>query len=93
MAVWHSNKQTLFKFPWVISELSTIPLGVFDGGKSFNDTSITKLEMRRRLVLICKFATNARPSRGNLRQVFGFLSGGRVDSEWHQASNCGDVDL
>ncbi|KAF3442974.1 hypothetical protein FNV43_RR16892 [Rhamnella rubrinervis] len=55
--------------------------GVFDGGKSFNNTRITKLEMRRRLVLICKFATNARPSRGNLRQVFGFLSGGRFDSE------------
>ncbi|XP_062149162.1 tRNA A64-2'-O-ribosylphosphate transferase isoform X2 [Alnus glutinosa] len=55
--------------------------GTFDNGKSFNETCITKLEMRRRLVYICKFATNARPSRGNLRQVFGFLSGGRVSSD------------
>ncbi|CAK9326670.1 unnamed protein product [Citrullus colocynthis] len=53
--------------------------GTFDCGKSFNNTCITKLEMRRRLVYICKFATNARPSRGNLRQVFNFLSGGRTD--------------
>uniref|UniRef100_A0A0A9GCP6 Rit1 DUSP-like domain-containing protein n=1 Tax=Arundo donax TaxID=35708 RepID=A0A0A9GCP6_ARUDO len=30
--------------------------------------------MRKRLVFICKFAVNARPSRGNLRQVYGFLS-------------------
>nr|XP_019705096.1 tRNA A64-2'-O-ribosylphosphate transferase isoform X2 [Elaeis guineensis] len=48
--------------------------GSFDGGKSFMHANITKWEMRRRLVLICKFAINARPSRGNLRQVFGFLS-------------------
>lgn len=53
--------------------------GTFDDGKSFNQTRITKLEMRRRLVFICKFATNARPSRGNLKQVFSFLSGGSVD--------------
>lgn len=53
--------------------------GTFDCGKSFYNTRITKLEMRRRLVYICKFATNARPSRGNLRQVFNFLSGGRTD--------------
>ncbi|XP_050940848.1 uncharacterized protein C3F10.06c isoform X2 [Cucumis melo] len=53
--------------------------GTFDCGKSFDNTHITKLEMRRRLVYICKFATNARPSRGNLRQVFNFLSGGRTD--------------
>ena len=56
-------------------------LGTFDNGKSFNETCMTKWEMRRRLVYICKFATNARPSRGNLKQVFGFLSGGRVGSE------------
>ncbi|WCJ42578.1 initiator tRNA phosphoribosyl transferase family protein [Euphorbia peplus] len=49
--------------------------GIFDDGKSFSDTNITKLEMRRRLVFICKFAVNARPSRGNLKQVFAFLSG------------------
>lgn len=54
--------------------------GTFDNGKSFNDTHITKWEMRRRLVYICKFAPNARPSRGNLKQVFSFLSGGRNNS-------------
>ncbi|XP_038985247.1 uncharacterized protein C3F10.06c isoform X2 [Phoenix dactylifera] len=48
--------------------------GSFDGGKYFMHTNITKWEMRRRLVLICKYAINARPSRGNLKQVFGFLS-------------------
>ncbi|KAK0571323.1 hypothetical protein LWI29_014173 [Acer saccharum] len=53
--------------------------GIFDDGKIFNETCITKLEMRRRLIFICKFATSARPSRGNLRQVFNFLGGGRVD--------------
>ncbi|KNA20902.1 hypothetical protein SOVF_048150 [Spinacia oleracea] len=55
--------------------------GSFDDGKSFKDTEITKQEMRRRLVFICKFSTNARPSRGNLRQVFGFLTSGT-------SSNC-----
>lgn len=54
--------------------------GTFDDGKCFNETCITKLEMRRRLVFICQFATNARPSRGNLKQVFSFLSGGRLGS-------------
>nr|AKM76541.1 initiator tRNA phosphoribosyl transferase family protein [Hypseocharis bilobata] len=54
--------------------------GTFDDGKSFSETHITKWEMRRRLVFICKFAIKARPSRGNLRQVFSFLSGGRVSS-------------
>nr|AKM76537.1 initiator tRNA phosphoribosyl transferase family protein [Francoa sonchifolia] len=52
--------------------------GTFDDGKSFADTCITKLEMRRRLVFICNFAIKARPSRGNMRQVFNFLSGGKV---------------
>ncbi|XP_048321110.1 tRNA A64-2'-O-ribosylphosphate transferase isoform X2 [Ziziphus jujuba] len=66
--------------------------GTFDGGKSFNETRITKWEMRRRLVLICNFVVNARPSRGNLKQVFGFLSGGRVDSVLQQPSDCGDID-
>ncbi|KAE8675927.1 cytochrome b5-like [Hibiscus syriacus] len=47
--------------------------GSFDGG----ETGITKYEMRRRLVYICKFAIKARPSRGNLKQVFGFLSNGK----------------
>ncbi|XP_072985442.1 tRNA A64-2'-O-ribosylphosphate transferase isoform X1 [Typha latifolia] len=47
--------------------------GSFDSGKSFMHDNITKWEMRKRLVFICKFAINARPSRGNLKQVFGFL--------------------
>lgn len=51
--------------------------GSFDSGKSFSETCITKWEMRRRLVFICNFAINARPSRGNLKQVFNFLNGGR----------------
>ncbi|KAM2193794.1 hypothetical protein ACFX1R_028027 [Malus domestica] len=52
--------------------------GTFDGGSFFSETCITKLEMRRRLVTICKYVVNARPSRGNLKQVFGFLNGGRA---------------
>ncbi|XP_021807288.1 tRNA A64-2'-O-ribosylphosphate transferase isoform X1 [Prunus avium] len=55
--------------------------GTFDGGSFFSETCITKLDMRRRLVTICKYVVNARPSRGNLKQVFGFLSGGRAGSE------------
>lgn len=47
--------------------------GCFDYGDSFTKRDITKLEMRKRLVFICKYAVNARPSRGNLRQVYGFL--------------------
>ncbi|KAF9613785.1 hypothetical protein IFM89_011509 [Coptis chinensis] len=43
--------------------------GTYDDGKCFEETCISKLEMRRRLVFICKFATNARPSRGNLKQT------------------------
>nr|AKM76542.1 initiator tRNA phosphoribosyl transferase family protein [Monsonia emarginata] len=54
--------------------------GTFDDGKSFSGAHITKWEMRRRLVFLCKFAIKARPSRGNLKQVFGFLNGGRVSS-------------
>ncbi|XP_057956393.1 tRNA A64-2'-O-ribosylphosphate transferase isoform X2 [Malania oleifera] len=54
--------------------------GTFDDGKSFNETCITKWEMRRRLVFICRYAIKARPSRGNLKQVFSFLSGGRASS-------------
>lgn len=51
-----------------------ILVGDFDGGKSFEEKSITKMEIRRKLIFICKYAVNARPSRGNLKQVFGFLS-------------------
>lgn len=56
--------------------------GTFDDGRSFSETCITKLEMRRRLVYVCKFAITARPSRGNLKQVFGFLTGGSAASAW-----------
>ncbi|XVF49111.1 hypothetical protein PTKIN_Ptkin03bG0242200 [Pterospermum kingtungense] len=52
--------------------------GSFDDGKSFSETCVTKTEMRRRLVYICKYAIKARPSRGNLKQVFGFLNSGKV---------------
>lgn len=64
----------------VFSKLHTFMLGTFDDGRSFNETHITKWEMQRQLVYICKFAPNARPSRGNLKQVFSFLTGGRVSS-------------
>ncbi|KAL8037678.1 hypothetical protein ABFX02_11G053500 [Erythranthe guttata] len=50
--------------------------GHFDEGKSFSKTRITKSELRKRLVFICKYTVNARPSRGNLKQVFACLSGG-----------------
>ncbi|KAG7569931.1 Rit1 DUSP-like domain [Arabidopsis thaliana x Arabidopsis arenosa] len=55
--------------------------GDFDGGKSFEEKSITKMDMRRMLIFICKYAVNARPSRGNLKQVFGFLSSQRENSD------------
>ncbi|KZV25549.1 hypothetical protein F511_26963 [Dorcoceras hygrometricum] len=48
--------------------------GNFDDGKSFDNSLISKSELRRRLVLICKFAVNARPSRGNIKQVFNYLN-------------------
>ncbi|KAL6221073.1 hypothetical protein ACLB2K_008825 [Fragaria x ananassa] len=54
--------------------------GTFDGGNFFSETCITKLEMRRRLITVCKYVVNARPSRGNLKQVFNFLSCGRAGS-------------
>ena len=79
-------------FEYILNFL-TIPLGTFDGGKFFSQTCITKWEMRRRLVLICKFAVNARPSRGNLKQVFSFLSGGRfnLDGKQQHPSKSGDI--
>lgn len=52
--------------------------GDFDDGRSFSETRITKSELRRKLVYVCKFATGARPSRGNLKQVFNYLNGGNV---------------
>ncbi|KAJ3692070.1 hypothetical protein LUZ60_012420 [Juncus effusus] len=48
--------------------------GNFDGGESFSSTNITKWEMRKKLIFICNFAIKARPSRGNLKQVFNFLT-------------------
>uniref|UniRef100_A0ACD6AHS8 Uncharacterized protein n=2 Tax=Avena sativa TaxID=4498 RepID=A0ACD6AHS8_AVESA len=56
----------------IITRLSN-DSGCFDYGDSFSKRDITKLEMRKKLVFICKYAVNARPSRGNLRQVYGFL--------------------
>lgn len=54
--------------------------GSFDNGKFFKDIFITKWEMRRRLLFICNFVTNARPSRGNLKQVFNFLNRDKMPS-------------
>ncbi|KAF8652026.1 hypothetical protein HU200_062968 [Digitaria exilis] len=48
--------------------------GCLDYGNSFIKRDITKLEMKKSLVFICKFAVNARPSRGNLKQVYAFIS-------------------
>ncbi|GAB2219719.1 hypothetical protein Droror1_Dr00007356 [Drosera rotundifolia] len=48
--------------------------GSLDDGKSFGEIRITKWELRRRLVSLCKYATKARPSRGNLKQVYSFLT-------------------
>ncbi|CAN0901476.1 Uncharacterized protein C3F10.06c [Linum grandiflorum] len=62
--------------------------GAFDGGKSFESKRITKWEMRRRLVFLCKYAVAARPSRGNLRQVFGFLSQGGVTGVPSEMNKC-----
>lgn len=47
--------------------------GAFDAGSHFGETDFTKWAVRKRLVYVCNFAANARPSRGNLRQVFQFL--------------------
>ncbi|KAF3623603.1 putative tRNA A64-2'-O-ribosylphosphate transferase-like isoform X2 [Capsicum annuum] len=52
--------------------------GRFDEGRFFSETRITKLELRRRLVFICQFAVSARPSRGNVKQVFNYLCGENV---------------
>lgn len=49
--------------------------GSFDDGKLFKESlSVTKLDLKRRLTFICKYASSARPSRGNLKQVFCFLN-------------------
>ncbi|KAF5788776.1 putative tRNA A64-2'-O-ribosylphosphate transferase, protein-tyrosine phosphatase, rit1 [Helianthus annuus] len=48
--------------------------GTYDDGKFFKETRITKLDMRQRLIFVCKYVVNARPSRGNLKQVYNFLA-------------------
>ncbi|KAL4563882.1 hypothetical protein LXL04_027930 [Taraxacum kok-saghyz] len=42
--------------------------GVYDDGKSFEGRHITKQDMRQRLIFLCKYAVNARPSR-EIRKV------------------------
>ncbi|KAD6454838.1 hypothetical protein E3N88_09544 [Mikania micrantha] len=37
--------------------------GAYDDGKFFKEARITKLDMRQRLVFVCKYIVNARPSR------------------------------
>ncbi|XP_078431909.1 initiator tRNA phosphoribosyl transferase family protein [Wolffia australiana] len=53
--------------------------GSFDGGRSFRASPITKIDLRRRLVYVCRHLPAARPSRGNLKQVFGYLSSASVE--------------
>lgn len=65
--------------------------GSFDAGNSFRGTSITKWEMRKRLVFLCKFAVNAQPSRGNLKQVFAFLC--REKDSWPSAAHGGIIEI
>ncbi|KAD6454762.1 hypothetical protein E3N88_09468 [Mikania micrantha] len=48
--------------------------GAYDDGKFFKDARITKIDMRQQLVFVCKYIVNARPSRGNLKQVYNFLA-------------------
>ncbi|KAD6454821.1 hypothetical protein E3N88_09527 [Mikania micrantha] len=48
--------------------------GAYDEGEFFKEARITKLDMRQRLVFVCKYIVNARPSRGNLKQVYNFLA-------------------
>uniref|UniRef100_A0A7N0UUA5 Initiator tRNA phosphoribosyl transferase family protein n=1 Tax=Kalanchoe fedtschenkoi TaxID=63787 RepID=A0A7N0UUA5_KALFE len=52
--------------------------GFFDDGDFFLNFNLTKLELRKRLVVVCKYVLNARPSRGNLRQVFMHLTSGKA---------------
>ncbi|MCO5563463.1 hypothetical protein L7F22_017105 [Adiantum nelumboides] len=47
--------------------------GAFDAGSHYEKTGVTKWNVRQRLVYVCNYAANARPSRGNLRQVYQFL--------------------
>ncbi|KAD6454797.1 hypothetical protein E3N88_09503 [Mikania micrantha] len=49
--------------------------GAYDDGKFFKKARVTKLDMRQRLVFVCKYIVNAQPSRGNLKQIYNFLAG------------------
>lgn len=55
--------------------------GIFDNGRNFKNAKVSKWDVKRRLVYICNFASNARPSRGNLRQVFNFLIRNNFESD------------
>ncbi|KAG0487489.1 hypothetical protein HPP92_009584 [Vanilla planifolia] len=44
--------------------------GTFDDGKSYMSTSLTKCDLRRRLVFICKYVVNARPSRACTQEPY-----------------------
>lgn len=55
--------------------------GVFDNGRGLKNSTVSKWDVKRRLVYICNFASNARPSRGNLRQVFNFLIRNNFESD------------
>eukprot|EP00252_Welwitschia_mirabilis_P021531 TRINITY_DN5544_c0_g1_i3.p1 TRINITY_DN5544_c0_g1~~TRINITY_DN5544_c0_g1_i3.p1 ORF type:complete len:540 (-),score=100.29 TRINITY_DN5544_c0_g1_i3:298-1917(-) len=55
--------------------------GVFDNGKTFKNASMSKFDVRRQLAYICGCAPQARPSRGNLRQVYNFLRGNKMNSD------------
>lgn len=55
--------------------------GVFDDGRHLENVTVSKWDVKRRLVYICNFASIARPSRGNLRQVFNFLIRNKFESD------------
>lgn len=64
---------------YLIEALSTVfrfynCAGFFDDGSTFAENGASKWDVRQRLVYVCNYAVNARPSRRNLRQVFQYLS-------------------
>nr|GEV07016.1 initiator tRNA phosphoribosyl transferase [Tanacetum cinerariifolium] len=65
---WCSQKQTTVALSSCEAEFraATAAAWVYDDGKFFKETQITKLDMRQRLIFICKYAVNARPSRDTL---------------------------
>ncbi|KAL8239879.1 hypothetical protein R6Q59_016446 [Mikania micrantha] len=52
--------------------------GAYDDGKFFKKARVTKLDMCQRLVFVCKYIVNARPSRGSIEIISH--SGSGVDS-------------